>query len=259
MSLPKTAILAREIVHRRVKILRRYPLNTVVGLLSGIVFFLLLLVGGRAVGGQRFESQIRAFIVGYYLYSMSIPAFRSLAGTFSNASRTGTLEQLYVTPFGFSYLSFLAITITLTETLLWGLITLFVMVLVTGAPVLFDPLTIVVLSLLTIAPVAGIGFVFGGLAVVYKRVSATFSLLQYGFIFFVFLPAAQNPQLRLLPITDGKYLLLKAMTEGYHIWELSPVALGLLTLKAVLFVGGGIFLFNRIIDVGRKRGVLGHY
>ena len=62
------------------------------------------------------------------------------------------------------------------------MVTLAVMLFVTGRTLALDPLTVVPIATLAVAPAVGVGFVFGGLAIRFKRIENAFQLVQFVFI-----------------------------------------------------------------------------
>ena len=77
------------------------------------------------------------------------------------------------------------------------------------------------LAFLTVAPIYGIGFVMAGLALVFKRIQAFFQILQFVFVFFLFIPP-ETSWAKTLPLSLGTRLIGKAMTEGQSLWNPRP-------------------------------------
>lgn len=252
-------ILFRELAKKRLRILRRYPLNTAGQFVYVLLFFLLLFFGGRAVAGPELGGNLDGLIVGYFLWTMTISAFRSLAAGYTSEAQWGTLEQLYMTPFGFTTVSMVMIAVYMLETLLWGAGILAVMLAVSGHAVHVDLVTILPLTLLTLAPVVGFGVVIGGLAVLHKRLASVFNVLQFLFIGLIAAPITEYPWLVYFPVTDGSYMLRRSMSEGIRLWEHPPVDLAILVAKAVVFLVIGLVLFSNIIETTRERGVISHH
>ena len=244
---------------KRLLLMYRYPLNTLTGLAMNFVFFGMIFFGGRAVAGQALTDSLGGIIVGYFLWSMALGAFSGVARSVTKESEWGTLEQLYMSPFGYGRVMVASVAVALLETLAWGAATLAFMLAVTGEALHLPVATVLVLTLFAIAPAVGLGFFFGGLALVYKRVENIFNVMQFVLVGLIAAPTVGVVWVRLLPITQGSYLLTLAMAEGLRLWELPPADLALLVGTAVVYFGVGYAAFQRLGVRARRQGLMGHY
>ncbi|WP_123533129.1 ABC transporter permease [Halosimplex salinum] len=244
---------------KRALLLYRYPLNTLSGLAMTFVFFAMVFFGGRAISGQALTDSLEGILVGYFLWSMALTAFSGLAWSVTRESQWGTLEQLYMSPFGYGRVMLAGITVGIVESFGWGAATLAFMLALTGESLHLPVGTIVVLTVLAIAPAVGMGFFFGGLALLYKRVENVFNILQFVFIGLIASPSVGVFWVRLLPISQGSYLLTRSMREGLRLWELPPDELGLLLGTAVVYFGLGYAAFQWMGRRARRQGLMGHY
>jgi ABC-2 type transport system permease protein len=80
------------------------------------------------------------------------------------------------------------------------------MMLVSGRWLNLDPLTVVPLVMLAVAPIVGLGFLMGGLALLYKRVENLFGIITFGFVGLITAPVEQFELLKLLPLAQGSHL-----------------------------------------------------
>ncbi|MFB6177882.1 MAG: ABC transporter permease, partial [Halobaculum sp.] len=119
--------------------------------------------------------------------------------------------------------------------------------------------TVVPVALLGLCSVIGLGFVFGGATVVYKRIGNLFQLVQFGIIALIAAPVEQIPWVRAFPIVQAKYMLGKAMREGVSLWAFSPRAIGILVVVAVGYFTAGYLVFRLLVRRARRLGVLGDY
>jgi len=244
---------------KRLLLLVRYPVNTVsqfgtILLVFGVVFY-----GGRAVAPTAISDSIEGIIVGYLLWSMSITAYSGLSWGVTREAQWGTLEQLFMSPFGFGPVMVVKTVVNVLESFLWGAATLLVMMVVTGRWLSVDPLTVVPLGVLALAPAVGVGFAFGGLAIRFKRIESAFQLVQFLFIGLIAAPVAQYPLLKWLPLAQGSQLLQTAMRDGVALWALPAGELGVLVATAVVYLGLGYGAFAYCQRWARREGVMGHY
>lgn len=240
-------------------LLVRYPVNTISQFGTILLFFLILFYGGKAIAPTALSNTLSGLIVGYLLWTLCIAAYGGLSWGITREAQWGTLEQLFMSPFGFGPVMVARTLVSLLETFLWGVVTLLFMMVVTGRWLTLDPLTVIPIAALALAPAVGIGFVFGGLAIRFKRIENAFQLAQFVFIGLIAAPVAQYPWMKWLPLAQGSYLLRKAMTDGVALWEFSPAALGVLVVTAVGYLGLGYAVFHYCQRWARREGVMGHY
>ncbi|WP_416839178.1 ABC transporter permease [Haloferax sp. DFSO52] len=252
-------VLLGAVARKQYILLRRYPVNTVGGLLAIYVFFALIFFGGRAVAGAAFDNSLDSLIVGYFLVTMAFSAYQDLAGNVMTEAQWGTLEQLYMAPVGFGRVMAAKTVVNVAFSFLWGGATLLLMLVTTGRTLSIDLLTVVPLGIFALASVVGVGFVMAGLALLYKRVNSIFGLLQFGFIGLAAAPVAAAPVLKLLPLAQGSYMLQRAMTGGVRLWEFPLTELGILVGVGTAYVVVGYLVFRFLTRRARQRGVLGHY
>ena len=239
--------------------LKRYPINTVSNFVVLFIFFLLIFAGGSAIAGEQFGDSLDGIIVGFFLFTLASGAYAGVADSVMKESEWGTLERLYMSPHRFVTAVGLDAVVTTTLTTGFAVILLGLMMLTTGRWLTIDPLTVTPLVILTLCSVLGIGFVIGGLALVYKRVENLFQLLQIGFIGLIAAPVDRFWFLRLLPVSHGSFLLRRAVTENVHLWEFPASELAVLVGVSVSYLIVGCVTFQMATNMARDRGVMGHY
>ena len=251
--------LFRAVGKKKLLLLYRYPVNTLSQLVTLYLFFAILFFGGRAVAGAALTDSIEGIIVGYMLWSMSIAAYAGLSWAMMREAQWGTLEQLYMSPYGFGTVVAVRSFVNVVEALTWGTLILASMLVTTGRTLTVDPLTVVPLVVLTLAPVVGIGFVFGGVALVYKRIENMFQLVQFLLLGLIAAPLSLSPVVRYLPMAQGSHLLQRAMRDGVALTEFPAFDLAVLVVTGVGYLVVGYLAFRTASRVARKRGVMGHY
>ncbi|MEZ3117039.1 ABC transporter permease [Halobaculum sp. MBLA0147] len=257
MSLAETYAMVHVVFEKEVALLRRYWLNTLSNVATTYVMFLLLFLGGQSVAPATLDDSLAGVIVGFFVWSLSWSAFQGPAQTITREASWGTLEQLYASPLPFrTVLSAEVFAGLLVNTITSGLLLLAMMV-TTGRYLTLDLLTVVPLTVATVVPVVGLGLAAGGLALLYKRISQLFLLVQ--FCFLVAVAIRGRGLVRLLPLNLGTALLTRTMADGEPLSAMPVAELGLLVGKAVGFLVVGGVVFGYCLRVARRRGVLGHY
>jgi ABC-2 type transport system permease protein len=190
---------------------------------------------------------------------MAWSAFSDLTWTISREAQWGTLEQLYMTTYRFESLMILKSAINVLLSFLTGALILLLMMVTTQQFVSVDILTIVPIVFLGLGSVVGIGFIFAGLAIIYKRIEAIFQLLSFGLIGLITAPVESIPLLKLLPLAQSSYLLQLAMENGVHLWGFDIIEIGILIVVFGAYLGIGLIFFHLAQNRARKLGVMGHY
>lgn len=260
-------VLLWTMLRMNLLLMLRYRLNFVAQLVGMYLFFAIVFFGGqeavRSVGAgggiAALGSTLDAVIVGWFLWTMAQSAYSSLSGVVTQESRWGTLEQLYVSPHGFGRIMGAKIGVNVVLSLLMGGLMLILMLLTTRRVLSIDLVTILPVVLLALMSVIGLGFVFGGLALVYKKISSVSQLMNIALIALIAAPSAEIPALRLLPLVQGSSMLQQAMRSGTRLWEFQPLELAALVGTAVGYLGVGFVVFLVCSQIARERGVMSHY
>lgn len=249
-------------LRRSLRIYVRYPMELVGGMISMSISFYALFMGARYMAGpmNQFGDRLDGVVLGYWLWTIVLFALHTTASDLQGEAVAGTLEQVYLSPFGPLRVFMARAGVTLLINLTITSVMLSVMLFLTGRrltlrPSLLPPLLTVLLC--------GYGFGLGlaGLALIYKRVGQIMSMSQFGLLFLVMLPIeAFGGSVRtlgmLLPITPGAMLLRDVMVRnGAFDWKDLMVA----TAGGAVYFGLGVGLFKVADRIARRKGVLGHY
>ncbi len=260
MNATRYGLLARAVVEKQLILLRRYWINTAMMLVASYLFFAMIFFGGRAVGGAGIGDTLDGVVVGFFLLTAATAAYFDVAGNVMREAQWGTLEQLFMSPFGIGRVMAIksAFNVALSAAVAFALLA--VMLVTTDRTLSVDPLTVVPLLVLTILSAVGLGFVFAGLSLLYKRIENVSQLMQFSFIALIAAPAAvDSPAIVALPLSHGSALLSRAMTDGVRLWEFSALELGLLVGNGLAYLLVGAVAFSLLVRRARKLGVMGHY
>lgn len=240
----------------------RYPAEAIGGvfIITAVFYGLFLSAQYIAGPGLNFGSRLDSIIVGYILWTLVTFVFFDISGNIQNESQTGTLEQLFISPFS-APLVFLtrAIADLFSQALLLIVILLLLMTL-TGRWLSFPP--ILVLPLLTVLMGAyGLSFMMGSLALLFKRIQQLIAIVQFTLLFLLTAPMEEWTGLGkaigyCLPMGIGAGLLrnLMARQQGLD-WQL----LGLAVVNGAVYLAIGLSLFCWAERSTKRRGTLGGY
>lgn len=254
-----TGLLFRAVLKKKALLLVRYPVNTISQFGTVYLFFLVIFLGGKAVAGAALDDSLAGIIVGFFLWTVAVVSYSSLSWDVTREAQWGTLEQLFMSPHGFGRVIATKVVVNVLEAFLWGTVILVLMLATTGRSLHLDVVTVAPLGVLTVASAVGVGFTFGGLAIIYKRIENAFQLVQFAFIALIAAPVSSVPALKALPLAQGSYLIRRAMQDGVRLWEFPAAELAVLVATAVAYLGVGYVLFHRAQMRARRQGVLGHY
>lgn len=256
---PSRLALVSVIVRKQLILLVRYPVNTATNFLQLALIFGVIFFGGRAVAGPTITDSLGGIIVGLFLWTLAIIAFSGLAWNVTREAQWGTLERLFMSPNGFGLVMVTKMAVNVLLSFFWGFLLLLLMMVVSGEWLTVDPLTVLPLGLLTLGSISGIGFLFAGLALLYKRIENAFQLLQFVFVGLIAAPVGTYPELKLLPVSHGSYLMRRAMEDGVRLWEFAPTELGLLVATTSIYFLAGYYCLHRAQWRARKKGLMGQY
>jgi len=251
--------LLKVILYKRFLIEFRYPLNFVSNLAMFVFFYVLIFYGGQAVAGPSITNSLDGITVGFFLFSLASVAYSNLAMVVTHESQWGTLERLYMSPYGFRTVMTVHTVLNVVLSFVWSFLVLVVVMAIGGRWLSVDVLTVIPLTTLMLGSVVGIGFFIAGLAVLYKRVENLFYLVQFGIIGLIAAPVAEFPWLKLLPVTHASHLTQRAMTDDVRLWEFAGSELGLLVATSLVYLALGYGFLHWSTIRARKQGLLAHY
>ncbi|ERJ05271.1 hypothetical protein HLRTI_002713 [Halorhabdus tiamatea SARL4B] len=252
-------VVAKAITTKSVTLSRRYAVNTAINFLTLYVFFALVFFGGRFIAPALLEQSLGPLVVGYFLVTMAVAAYADLTHDLTDEAQWGTLEQLSMSPIGFTWVVVIKTVVNLAGTFLMGVVLLALMIVTTGVSLSIPPLTIAVVGGLTLVPVVGLGFLFGGGALLFNQLGKVFSLVQLSFFGLLALPVQDVPALKFLPLALGSHLLREVTVDRVALWDLPLVDMGILGLTATAYATLGLIVFRFAASKARERGELGHY
>ncbi len=257
----KRWIVVKAVFGKVITEMRRYLFNTVSGLITMYLVFLLLFIGARVVGGGMFQTggSLEGLVVGYLVWLLALVAYQDLAWDISSEAEMGTLEQLYLSPTGFAWVNGSFLLVRFLFNLLLSGVILLLMMLTTGRWLNLDLLSLLPLVVITVTAAYGFGFLMAGLALVFKRIQQAFQILQFVFVAFIIVPIGRYAWVKFLPLAMGNDLLRRVMVDGARLWRLPAADIGLAILVGLAYFLAGLAAFGYCVKVARDKGMLGQY
>lgn len=255
----KHLVLFYGFCSRDFTILKRYPLNLVGTVLSYVLVFLLIFWGGKSVAPDAIGESLEAIVIGYFLLATVQSTFTFLSGMINSEAQYGTLEQLYVAPFRFSTIMFTAVLVNIVFSIGMGVVTLSVILFVTGESLVIDLFTIAPVLSLTLLHAIGLSFLLAGVALLYKRIRSLFQIVQFVFIGLISFALTGLTWPKLLPVGQGAVMLHRAMADGTGLFEFPVIDHVVLIGTAVIYLTIGYLSFYISQHEARRRGLLDDY
>lgn len=240
----------------------RYSAEAISGILFTTLIFYGLFLSARYIAGPslQFGNRLDAIVVGYVLWTLVVFIVADIAFGLQIEAQTGTLEQVFLSPFGTLRVFLTRAIASLTLRLLLMTCVLLLTIVLTGRHLHFPPSLL--LPLITVLLGAyGLAFMMGALALLFKRIQQILGLVQFALLFLLTVPTEtwKGPLqvLRLvLPMTLGAGGLRDLMAHNQSL-NFSQFALALLNGLSYLILG--LLVFRWAERKAKRQGILGGY
>ena len=233
-------------------------------LYAALIFIAAVAILGGVRGGALGSQEQMLVLVGWLAWIVASDCMGELPEAVSEESQTGTLEQLCLAPLPLWLLLALRSLAYLVGVGIRGLIASIILFFFVAPPNAIPSL--VALFLISLVGAYGLGFIFAGLALVFKRVQAltglTFSLM-------IFFTGALVSLERLglwyqvlkiaFPLTWG-ISLMRSVVQGVSLAEMwGNGELAGLFVHSLVYLALGLGVFAWGYRHAREKGTLGHY
>ena len=253
---------------REIILARRYLFEAIASLIMLYVTFMGIYFAVRklAIGGA--DGTIATYqLVGFILWILAMTAIGVFSDDINNNAVIGVLEQIFLSPNGLlRYIICKALSRTLIQIVPLSVL-LIIVLLSTGIRLILEPAPLLIILLLTITGFFGLGLIFGGLVLLYKRIGPV-SVMVRGVLLFVtgaIIPIDQFPAnlqtaAKFFPMTQGLIMLRKVTVDGTSLLELVQNGdMMLLTINSFAYLVLGLFTFKIMENLSRNKGVIGVY
>ncbi|WP_324715841.1 ABC transporter permease [Carboxydochorda subterranea] len=239
--------------------LRRYPFNLVSGVLTLLIVFFLLFYGVRLIPGAfQLGQTLSGLVVGFVSWVAMLAAFQGFSEEITRGALEGTLEQQALSPWGLDRVLLAgAVAGNVSNLAVTGIVLLAVMA-IARQPLYVPVLDVALMLVLLMVQGAAFGLVMGGLALLYKRVEASFQIWQFLFIGLLIIPWDGSPWVRLIPFTWTHYVLQHVMRHGARVSDMAADVVGAAVVSLVYFLIAWA-LFRRMDRAARRLARLAHY
>lgn len=245
-------------LERRWRLVKAYPVEEVATTFIFAIFFYGLFLGASYMAGPaaaQFGERLDAIVVGYIAWLLVIDAFQGIAAEVQNEAKTGTLQQLIMSPHGTRVVFLVRSVANLTVSVFVIAAVLVMISLLTGSQITFNPLVLLpVVAVIT--GTLGLGFLIGAIALTLKRVQALVGVFNFVLLFMVMTPLeTMGPAAKLstafLPLVQGVGMLRSMMAHG-GAFEITTFALA--ALNGIVWLVVGLTVFRRAENRSKRRG-----
>lgn len=243
-------------------IFTRYPIEAIGKVLAITLIFCVLFFGTNYLAGStaQFGERLDAIIVGYILWTLVDLSIGELSSELQTESQVGTLEQIFLSPFGTLRVLLARSLASSILNLVLMLLPLIIILIVTGSRLYFPPSLLLPL-LTTLMSAYGLAFALGAVVLILKRIQQLLGLFQFALLFLFVTPfETWKGFLKilgfLLPMVPSVGMLRSLMVQGENF---SSVLFGLCLLNGVFYFTLGLLVFHFAERFARQKGKLGGY
>lgn len=239
----------------------RYLFNFFTSIITMSIVFLLIFHGVKAVGAGALDlgGTLEGLFTGYIIWMIVLTGYQDLAYNAANEAQTGTLEQLYLSPVGYKWLAFFSGSFNALMSLAMISVITAVMVLTTGQKLHLDIFSILPVFFGVYIQAYGLGFILGGLALIFKRIQSFFQVVTFGVIGLFMIPWSKYPWAKYLPFTMGQHLLQEIMMEGRKFTQAPKGDLAVFAVATIAYFLAGLGVFSMAETKAKAMGLLGQY
>ncbi|HEY9699912.1 MAG TPA: ABC transporter permease [Trichocoleus sp.] len=240
----------------------RYSSEVIGGVVGTTIIFYGLFLSTKYIAGSAFQfgDRLDSIIIGYVLWTLMLFIMGDIAGGLQQEARTGTLEQLFLSPYSAPKVFLVRAAASLLLNLGINLAILGLIILLTGSNLAF-PIVLIAPLFAVLLGAYGIAFAMGSLALLLKQVQQLLSIFQFGLLFLFTVPietwtGALRVAGYLIPMAPGASLLRLIMAQGQ---TLDWVGLLIALLNGAAYFTVGMTLFGWAERETKRRGRLGGY
>ena len=240
----------------------RYPMEAIGGILITTIVFYGLFLSARYMAGPAFQvgDRLDAIVVGYVLWTLVIFIISDISLGLQVEAQTGTLEQVFLSPFGAPrvFLARAIASLGLRLLVISGI--LLIILALTGSRLNFPPSLLFPLVGMILGAY-GLAFIIGSCALLFKQIQQLLGLFQFVLLFLLATPTetwtgTARVLSLLLPMIPSADLLRELMARQATI---APVAVLLAIANGSAYFAIGLLVFHWAEQRAKRCGLIGGY
>ena len=240
----------------------RYPSEIIGGVVIITTVFYGLFVSAQYMAGpaMNFGDRLGSVIVGYVLWTLALYIVNDIAFNIQAEAQTGTLEQIFLSPFAAPKIFFARAIASLALRMTIIVLILFILMGITGSQLSF-PVGLIFPLLTLLLAAYGLAFMMGSCALIFKRVQQILPIFQFALLFLLAAPTEEwTGQAKIiaifLPMLPSSGLLRDLMARGEG---LDLNLLGIALLNGAAYFALGLLVFGWAERQAKRKGIIGGY
>lgn len=241
---------------------RRYPTEVVGGVVILTTVFYGIFISTQYIAGpaSTFGDRLDSVVVGYVIWTLVLYIVNDIANNLQIEAQTGTLEQVFLSPFGAPRVFLARAIASLSLRILLIAIVLGLIILITGSRIAF-PVALLLPLFTLLLSAYGLAFFIGSFALVFKKVQQLLGIFQFVLLFLLAAPTedftgSARVAANIMPILPSVGLLRGLMARGesldFGMWAIA-LANGLIYFLL------GTLVFRWAEGKAKRQGSLGGY
>lgn len=235
----------------------RYPIQPIAGLVFILCIFVAVFYGANALPMFRNTGGVNLtkLVITFFCWEVTVFAVGQAAGRIEHDAERGTLEGLFTSKLRPSTIILVRIFVGASKGMIFALASLAMILLYTGAHLSVGVIAIIALVIFNVA-LSGIGVVLAGLCVVAKRFTLLLPIayLAIGVLVTAAVSSSQGSNWIWFPVYSNVVLLSEVISgRAVSITQFATTA-----LWAPVTLIAGLYCFERLVNVARRRGTLAH-
>ena len=255
-------LLFKAMMKREIILTIRYFFNFLAGLITLYIVFLLMFHGYKefAAGSANLGRNIEGLVVGYTLWFLALSVYQDITYTIIREAREGTLEQLYMSAYGFGWVLTMKTVAASILNLIIVFLILLLLMFTTGKYLNLDLVSLLPVVFFILLGLLGLGLALGGITLIFKRVENYLQIMNFALIALIAIQGRTSwIGIRFLPLNWGSTLIYEIMVDGKYIFEFSWTELSFLVGIGLLHFMIGYLVYKKCEQIAMQKGMLGHY
>ncbi len=242
----------------------RYKFNTIMEFATFYILFMTMFLGfnffGQSMGASplKLGDTLENLIVGYFIWTIMLIAYSSVAYAISSDATKGTLEQICMSSLGLHSVVIVRSIANLFLNIIFCFLLLVVIMSTTGYWLNLNLISLIVIILIGIFSIFGISLILGGLAVIFKQINSFLNIVQYLLICLVVFDLTPLASM-LLPFRPAINMIYDITKGGNNLLSFSLLDYTCLILNSAIYFIIGLLIFNYCSKIAKKKGLLGQY
>ncbi|MBF0361237.1 MAG: hypothetical protein HQK49_09510 [Oligoflexia bacterium] len=236
---------------------KRYLFNTFMEIIVMYIIFLFMFYGIKIFAGTAVSNDgLDALVIGYIMWMFAITGFSSTSQLISGEMQKGTLEQLYLCPLGIEFSVMFRLIFDTIISFLFIVVIIFLTMLTTNRWLHIDVIRVIPILLISLPCLWGLGLAISGLILIFKKFNALGSVLTFGLIGAVSVPAYPLNSFSFIPFSAGAYTIQMIVRKNFQFnieWYLFIATL------SIFYFFIGVVIYKKLEKIARKKNLLGQY